>query len=470
MLAIKFCISTFLAALLIIFAVPVHAANQTETTTPILPQNTLPFTISIEQASFSLPTGLHSGALAIYKDKWLFIAGRTNGLHGFNSDNNNFPPSQQNSIVYVVDPEKHKVYSRSLADPSSGLTQEQIDQLSVTSPQFFQKGKKLYISGGYGIDTATGLFNTKPVLTAIDIPKLINWVIHPSSENSAAKSIQQTSDPLLQVTGGYMAAANRGLSTLLIFGQNFTGFYTPDSDGDYTQQVRRFKIIDKKKNLHIEPLSMQNPDPNFRRRDLNVVPVILNNQPAFAALSGVFTLDGGAWTVPVTIQSDGTAQMADPSNPNTFKQGMNNYISATVGLFSCKTRNMYILSFGGISYGFFDGGSFHVDPDLPFINEVTTIKIDKRGHFSQYLMNDQFPTILSTGSHPGNPLLFGASAMFIPSKHVSTYKNGVVNLDKIKDSILLGYIVGGIMSTLPETQTISDSTASPYIFRVMLNK
>src|ERR1700722_2401775 len=181
-------------------------ANQTSTLSPILPPDSLPFTITIEQATFSLPNGIHSGASAIYKGKWLFLAGRTNGLHGFANDTHNFPPQKQNTVVYVVDLQKQTTFSRALDDPTSGLSQEQIDQLSVTSPQSFQNGKTLYVSGGYGVDTATGLFNTKTTLTAIDIPGLIKWVINPSKGISAVRHIRQTSHPLLQVTGGYMAA------------------------------------------------------------------------------------------------------------------------------------------------------------------------------------------------------------------------------------------------------------------------
>lgn len=400
-----------------LLSTPPTSPNQTDTLSPIFPQDTLPFTISIEQAPFTLPNGIHSGAFASYHGKWLFIAGRTNGLHGFAPTDDNFPPSKQNTIVYVVDLERQKIYSRELDDPSSGLSQAQIDQLSVTSPQFFQNGKTLYISGGYGIDTATGLFNTKPVLTAINIPGLMKWVKY--GGGSAVKHIRQTFHPLLQVTGGYMTAVNPHLSTLLIFGQNFSGFYHADSNGDYTQQVRSFQIIDTHKKLYIQPRKTRHQNPNYRRRDLNVVPVILDKKMAYVALSGVFTLDTGVWTVPVIIKSNGSSHMADPSKPKTFKQGMNNYNCPSIGLYSHSKKNMYITLCGGISYGFFQEGSFQVDSEIPFINEVTTIKINKHGKFTQYLMNNEYPEILSTSVHAGNPLLFGAGAFY--SSRPSSY-------------------------------------------------
>jgi hypothetical protein len=49
------------------------------------------------------------------------------------------------------------------------------------------------------------------------------------------------------------------------------------------------------------------------------------------------------------------------------------------------------------------------------------------------------------------------------------YKNGVLKFDKLgTNSLVVGYIVGGIQSTLPDTNQESDSAASPYIFKVTL--
>ena len=142
------------------------------------------------------------------------------------------------------------------------------------------------------------------------------------------------------------------------------------------------------------------------------------------ALSGVFTLPGGAWTVPVSISPLGVPSMADPSLPGTFKQGMNNYVAPTLGLYST-SGNMYTVVMGGISFGYFANGVFQTDVELPFINQVTTIRIDPQGLFTQYLMDAEYPLIRSTGSNPGNPLLFGAGAAFFPSTPLPMFDNGV---------------------------------------------
>lgn len=448
-----------------------YSDNQTATLSPIFPPESLPYRILVEEADFSLPNGLQSFVAATYKNKWVFLAGRTNGMHSFNNDTNNFPPARQNDVVYVVDLVTKTTTFKSLNNPSSQLTQHQIDLLSVTSPQFYQHDDYLYISGGYGVDTESGLFSTKDCFTSIYIPGLIRWVEDTGTTESASQYIQQIFDPFFQVTGGNMYRVSHHLS-LLIFGQNFRGYYLPDSNGNYTNQVRRFRVLDN------NPLKVELKDPKqlpeeiYRRRDLNVVPIIQRHygwdEPSFVAFSGVFTMSGGAWTVPVVIDSKGKAYMADPSEEDTFKQGMNNYACANAGLYSAKHKYMYTLLFGGITYGYFQNGEFLTDYELPFTNQITTIRMNKNWEFKQYIMDAEYPVIISTGSNPGNPLLFGAGAKFLVSNNLDTYSNQVIKLDKIDKPVTLGYIVGGIQSTVPNTSTASDSAASPYIFKVIL--
>lgn len=444
--------------------------NQTDDLSPIHTQAELPFRIVIEKASFKLPEGVHSGVFGTYKGLWVLLAGSHIGMHGFGS--NPFPAEAQNSTIYVVNPTTGATWSRSLKDPGSGLTQQQIDTLSTISPQGYQESNTLYISGGYGLDTLTGTFSTKPVLSALYLPGIIQWVTETNNtNNSVSKNLRQISNPIFQITGGEMYRL--GNYTQLIFGQNFTGVYSPGSTGNYSEQIRQFRIIDNGGQLGVEIIHPRPaiPNPNFHRRDLNIVPVLLNNnnqlQYGLVAYAGVFTLDNGAWTVPVVIKETGDPIMANPVLPSTFKQGMNQYTSATVGLYSRKYESMYTLFLGGISYGFYVNGVFQTDSELPFINQVTTVKLDKQGHFTQYLMNNQYPVIPSTGSNPGNPLLFGAGAYFI-NNNVKQYPNSVISLDTIRNETLIGYIVGGIQSTVPNTNVITDSTASAYVFQVKL--
>jgi len=461
----------FAVLLLVITTSQVFAGdNQTDDLSPVLPASGVPFRIQIEKMNFELPVGLHSGVVGVYKGLWILIAGRTNGLHGFGLDP--FPPSEQNTSIYVVNPTTGAVASRSLTDPGSGLSQEQIDTLSVTSPQAYQQDNTLYMTGGYGVDTGTGLFGTKPVLTAIWLPGIVDWVMDQKNKNySVAKNIRQLVDPIFQISGGQMAKL--GDLTQLMFGQNFTGVYTDISNGAYSEQVRQFKIKNTGGGLSVDiwPARPSTPNANFRRRDLNILPVILNSnnrlQYGFVAYSGVFTLATGVWTVPVIINPTGDPTMADPTLTTTFKQAMNHYVSASAGLYSRKYNSMYNIFFGGISYGFYSGGVFQTDNEIPFINQVTTVKIDQNGSFTQYLMDNEYPVILSTGVNPGNQLLFGAGAYFIPA-NIRQYSNSVISLDSLRGATVIGYIVGGIQSTVPDTSVDADSSASAYVFKVTL--
>lgn len=443
------------------------AQNQTDTISPILPEDeSLPFTISVELAPFTLPTGIQSYAGGILNGKWLLLAGRTNGLHGFDFVGNNFPPSQQNTVVYLFDPWTGNSWSRSLYDATSGLNQTEIDILSATATESFQKGDLLYVVGGYGINTLTQEMETKSTLTEINMNKMSEWVMRGTP--SAKSAIRQVSDPFLQVTGGALYQTDPHSPMLLMLGQNFQGLYHDNSNGQYTMQIRPFWLNNDGEKLRIIPGRSKDVFPDYRRRDLNVVPIYFRNQPAYVALSGVFTIDGGIWTVPITILPDGSSHEPDPTLPTTFKQGMNNYFCPFIGLYSTSRQTMFSILPGGLSYGFFSNGTFETDPEIPFINQITTIRIDKNNRYTQFLMDAEYPFIASTGSNPGNQLLFGASAQFFEAEGIETYYNGVIQLDQIQRPTNLGFIVGGIMSTLPNTNTMSDSTASPYIFKVVL--
>ena len=173
----------------------------------------------------------------------------------------------------------------------------------------------------------------------------------------------------------------------LVFGQDFSGNYGPGTSGIYTRQVRSFTIVDDgtELGLSFDDMVASTPLPEFRRRDLNVFPVIRPDgvgglRQGIVVLSGVFTPppDDGAWTVPVEIRPDGlnvVTHMDDPNAPDTFKQGFNGYHSAKLGLFSEATGAMHEILFGGISLQTLDTSTQTVitDDNLPFINDITSV-------------------------------------------------------------------------------------------------
>lgn len=305
-----------------------------------------------------------------------------------------------------------------------------------------------------------------------------------------------------------MCQSNEHQPYLLAFGQNFTGNYVETSNGSYSQQIRPIQILDNGRRVSVQMYNQPGPIPTYRRRDLNVVPIVKKEGNAltmsYTALSGVFTPafnndTPGAWTVPIEIDPNGSSQMLDPNDPNTLAQSMNNYSCANMGLYSQQTNTMYTLLFGGISAAIISDGSncvsspnpqdncctawvpasgniFTVCCNLPFTNDITTIERDKNGIYRQYIMSEKFPIIPTIPitcpgfTPPSNTQFwFGASAAFIPNEQVPAYPNGVIALDNLgQTATFVGYIVGGIASTITDTNCTTDSQASNFIFKVMI--
>jgi hypothetical protein len=447
------------------------AEHQTATFSPVHLNSALPYKVSLAPYDFGnapLPT-LHSFAAAHYDGKWVLIAGRTNGLHGFsNISTQNFPPQFQNRDVWVIDPVAKSSWSRPLDGALGGFSAAEINSMTPANNQFYQRGDRLYMTGGYGLQSGTSTNGTFDVLSAIDLPGIVDWVIN--GTGLAKSHVRQISDPLFSVTGGAMY--EMGGRTHLVFGQDFDGNYNPNKNGTYTNQVRSFDIVDDGVTLSIANPSTTTPDPNYRRRDLNIVPVMRPGagglEEGLTVLSGVFTPSFGAWTVPVEIDTQGHPSMADPNAPDTFKQSMNGYHAAKLGLFSENTGEMHQLLFGGISLQYLNTqtGLIETDDNLPFVNDISSIVIDANGDYSQHRIGE-YPVL---NDMDGNRLRFGANAEFFLADGVETYANGVLKLDSITDTTTLGYVFGGIVTNGPHTRGTppAASAGSNQIFKVVL--
>jgi hypothetical protein len=264
-----------------------------------------------------------------------------------------------------------------------------------------------------------------------------------------------------------------GGRTHVVFGQDFSGNYNPNKNGTYTNQVRSFDIVDDGTVLAIANAASSAPDPNYRRRDLNVFPVIRPTgggplDEGLLVLSGVFTPSFGAWTVPVEIDSAGNPSMADPEDPGTFKQGFNGYHSAKLGLFSEARGEMHEVLFGGISLQYLNTqtGQVETDHDLPFVNDITSVVIDAAGEYRQHWIGE-FPVI---DDLEGHRLRFGSNAEFFLADGVETFQNGVIRLDQLTQPTTVGYLFGGIAANGPHTRSGDPpavSAASNMIFAVV---
>lgn len=444
----------------------IFAQHQTETFSPVLPGNELPYRVELRQydaGAMEVPT-LHSYAKAQWDGKWVLIGGRTNGLHAFTQNGFvNFPPTFQNREVWVIDPESRQSWHRSLDEDTTGLSVTDVDSLAVTNNQFYQDNQRLYITGGYGLLTDFD-FVTFDTLTAIDLPSVIEWT--QNGGDLPDTTIRQIRDPLFTVTGGAMLPIDG--RTHLVFGQDFQGEYTPFGNGEYTNQVRSFSIVDDGVTLAIDDVTVSTSDPAYRRRDLNVVPVIRSNgdelEQELRVLSGVFTPSGGAWTVPVEIAADGMPRMADPNDPATFRQAMSTYHSAKLGLYSELSDEMHLLQFGGISLHFVDEASQELirDDGLPFINQSTSIVINSEDEYTQYLLPSSFPELVEESS--GNTWRFGTNAEFMLAEGIEVFENGVLRMDAISEPTKLGYILGGIAADQPHR---GNTVATGHVFEVL---
>ncbi|MGL4514822.1 MAG: hypothetical protein ACRCT8_17170 [Lacipirellulaceae bacterium] len=476
---------------LVLIAPLATADNQTSTITPVLRSDALPYRVELRRRDMTpaVMPSLHSFVAGEHQGEWVVIGGLTNGIHGFDYDRTTLPARKQNGDVWVIDPLSRTTWRRSLdpSDAGSGLTMTQLLSISGANAQADQVGDRLYMTGGYGDDSLTDPTsrNTFSTLTAFDLPGLVDWA--KGGSGTAASHIRQTSDPLFKVTGGDMVAV--GSKMHLVFGQDYVGRYRPNLSGEYTNQVRSFEIQDDGATLGVTAVSSSTPAPQFRRRDLNVYPSIKENPDGsiaegITALSGVFTVSNGAWTVPVEIDAQGTAQQADfglsPTNvagaldadARVFKQGMNNYHSAKLGMFSEATGEMHQLLFGGITLQeylptsrFADSRGFVTDPQMPNTNQFSAVVRGADGVYRQHHMGE-FPTILAS---TGRRMRFGSNAEFFAAEGLPTYANGVFKFDELLGPTTLGYIYGGL--TANSAHVFGDvaglSAASGEVFEVI---
>ena len=464
----------------------------------------LPFQVDLVEVSFPGAPALHSFAAAQLDGKWLFIGGRTNGIHSFDPlPINNFPPSQANHWVWVVDPGQSRATSVDLygITPPLGLI---ADALSSNNAQSFQDGNTLYVIGGYGYNRSTNLMQTFPTLTAINVPGIISAVESGTTKNFASHIRQSEPDDRLKVTGGELEKI--GDNYFLVFGQRFDGLYNPadvSNDQQYTDEVRIFTIVDdgttpptiaNYTTITAPPSEPGDPAPNqFHRRDLNVVPAIRspNGNPGISVYGGVFTTQFTPYLNPVYIDSVNGVHSA--TIDRTFNQWMSQYDTARMVLFDTLHGSMYTVFFGGISYGVFDpdGGAsaqprsearvpyahliqvepvsdpsgFKLDPNIPFIDQITAISLRADGSSRQCVLAQRGLLKLTPIQLPER---LGTNARIIPEPSAPTFDNGVINLRDLSAQTVVGYLYGGMRTNDENPTGTGQSFASNRLFKVLV--
>ncbi|MGZ4157529.1 MAG: hypothetical protein ACXVED_10285, partial [Bacteroidia bacterium] len=298
-----------------------------------------PFTIQIEAINGINIPGFHSFAFAQSGDKWLFIGGRTNGLHGVNSSDG-FPPEFKNDAVTVVDTSTWTYYQADL----NQLPKLIADPMRSSNMEYIREGDYLYMMGGYGYDSILNHFQTYPKLTAIHVDNMINAVINALP---IASTVRQVVDTNLAVCGGELGKT--GSTFYLMGGHNFGGRYTDPDVGLFTQkysdQLKKFNLTDDGTTITLSGFTYQVDTNNFHRRDFNMGPIIEpSGAQGMEVFGGVFRKDSTLpFREPITIDAGGVTVNA------AYHQVMSQYTCAMLPIYDSVTKDMYTTFLGGIS-------------------------------------------------------------------------------------------------------------------------
>ena len=411
-----------------------------------------PFQVTIKPFQISGLVGIQSFAIGHSDGKWLIIGGRLDGLHR-RQPWASFDKAGQNDQLIVVDPVGLKKWSA----PLSSLPIPMQEQLSSTNMEFQQDGPYLYVAGGYGYSNSEADHITYPYLTAIKVPEVIKSII---AGTSFASSFRQIKDQRLAVTGGYLNKIDG--TYYLTGGQRFEGRYNPMNHPtfkqEYTNSIRKFNIHDNGSELNVTHVEELTDTVNLHRRDFNVIPQILpDGSQGLTAFSGVFQLNADLpYLNCVNIDSSGYKVN------NDFAQYYNQYQCAHIPLYSAKAIEMHNLFFGGIAQYRDSAGIRIQNNDVPFVKTITRVTRNSSGKMTENKLPIEMPTFL------------GAGAEFIPVENLPKYGNEVIKLDALpSDTTLLGYIYGGINSSIPNIFWINDGTqsvTSSTIFKVFIVK
>lgn len=420
----------------------------------IYPQ-TAAFEISIEPLTISGLGGLQSYAFGQHQGKWLLVGGRLDGLHR-RQPWASFDIAGHNNQLIVVDPVTQQKWSA----PLSSLPTSIQEQLSATNMEFFQEGDYLYCLGGYGYSATADDHVTYPYLTAIHLPEVINGVIN---NTDLPPHFRQIIDSQFQVTGGSLKKIDD--TYYLLGGQKFIGKYNPMGPNfgpgfiqEYTNAIRKFNLTDDGAAISISHIPPHFDTINLHRRDYNAESQILpNGNQGITMFSGVFQYNEDLpFLNSITVDSE------DYTVNDAFQQYYNHYHCPTLPLYSEMNNEMHTVFFGGIAQFYDDDGTLVQDDNVPFVNTIARVSRDADGNMAEYKLPIEMPTLLGSG------------AEFIPNLGFPHFDNEVFKLDSLSnDSIMIGYIFGGISSSQPNIFFINDGTqssASNQLFRVFIKK
>lgn len=401
----------------------------------------------LEPISLGTNDGLQSFAHGHFQDKFYLFGGRLDGLHQrqpFASFDNN----GHNDELWIIEADS-SIYRLALQHLPDSL----YDQLRSTNMQFYQVDSLLYLVGGYGISSSNGNHLTHPLLSIVNLGQLQNLNPGDSVPNSA---FQQISHPDFAVTGGQLRRMDS--TFYLVGGHRFDGRYNPHNGPSFTQaytnSVRRFQVNGIFPNLQIQWQASIDDPQLLHRRDFNVAPEIKENGDyGLVAFSGVFQVN-------VDLPYLNAVRIGDNSisEISNFSQYYNHYHCANIPLYQANAKQMHTLFFGGIAQYYEENGLRTQDNNVPFVNTIARVSRDSLGNYSESKLKVEMPALLGAGSE------------FFIADGLPLSAAGIIDYDALQgDTVLIGYIFGGIESSAPNiffSNTGSQSLASPKLFKV----
>ncbi|MDX1418685.1 MAG: hypothetical protein R3181_01855 [Rubricoccaceae bacterium] len=381
----------------------------------------LPFTVEVVEGTQQNAPALHSGAVAEHDGRWLFLAGRTNGLHGITVAGDAFPPSAANAEAVVYDPATDQRWAASL----DGLPAALREPLEAVNVQHHQDGETLYVVGGYGYSATAGDHVTYGTLTAVDVPGLIGAVI---GGGALEPHLRLLADDRLRVTGGHLVAL--GDRYVLAGGQRFDGpyrFLPEPGQQAYTDALRAFTIEDDGTTLALSGYAETVDPDRLHRRDGNVGPVVrADGSAAYALYGGVFTEDTLPYRTPVTFDAESLEERA-------YEAQFGHYTAPLLPIYDAERGAMHTVFFGGMGQFWYDEASQTVEQDnlVPFIDDVAVLTVGEDGSVSERVL-DPLPGYLGT-----NAYLFLDPA-------TPTTAHGVIELQALSGRTRVGAFLGGI--------------------------
>ncbi|MES2619459.1 MAG: T9SS type A sorting domain-containing protein [Bacteroidota bacterium] len=411
------------------------------------------YSLRLEPSAITAAPAVHSGAFGTHNDKWFFIGGRRNGLHGFLPPSA-FPYSGINDSIYIVDPVTNQSWSASTYVLPDSIR----EAISSSNMQFYLSDSMLYMVGGYGWKDLNQNFITWPTLTAINMNGLMNAVIN---SQPMENYFRQISDSSLAICGAHLQKLDS--TYYLVFGHRFDGRYDREDTSAffvqaYSNEIRKFQIADDGVNLSIHSYTAVRDNANFRRRDYNLLPFLDPYRgEGLLAFSGVFQPYANLpYLTPIEIYKDTVIVR------NDFNQNLSQYHSAVCALYDSVSFLQHNIFFGGMSMYYMDTLTQQTVTDslVPFVRTISDMARDVDGNYHERDAGIRMPALL------------GTNAYFLSDLTVPMYRNHFVHLNVLPNHQRIGYIIGGIESldlNIADTDPSALSYASARVFEVYLD-